>query len=125
MKAKTKHGVHTMRSVGQLQALERDEYRCQWCLVVLERIRDATDAHHIFRPRSDYDMADYIVSLCHEHHLRDRHISGKLTDKDIIDRVMIPYIWNGEDRTPKGAQFSRYQDNKPREVLIHETEAYE
>lgn len=125
MKVQTTVGVHTKRSSGQLEALERDEYRCQWCLIVLERFRDATDAHHIFRPRDQYDKADYIVSLCHEHHLRDRHISGKLTDQDLIDKVMIPYIWNGEDRTPPGARFSQYKDNRAREVLIHDTEAYE
>lgn len=125
MRIQPKVGTHTNRSRGQLEALERDEYRCQWCLIVLDRLRPATDAHHIFRPRNQYDEADYIISLCHEHHLRDRHISGKLTDQDIIDRVMIPYIWNGEDRSPQGARFSHYSTNSPREVLIHDTEAYE
>lgn len=125
MKIQTTVGVHTKRSAGQLEALERDEYRCQWCLVVMERFRDATDAHHIFRPRTQYDKADFIISLCHEHHLRDRHISGKLTDQDLINQVMIPYIWDGEDRTPQGARFSQYKDNLSREILIHETGAYE
>jgi len=89
------------RSPAAWAALERDEYRCQWCLYVLERLTIATDAHHIFRPRSDYDETKYIISLCHEHHLGDRHTKGTLTDNDIIQRVMIPWIWGGEDLTPR------------------------
>lgn len=96
----TYRGTH-YRTPAQVEALERDEWRCQWCLLVLERSTPATDAHHIFRPRNDYDEPRYIISLCHEHHLGYRHIKGTITDDDIIRLIMIPYIWNGEDQTPK------------------------
>jgi hypothetical protein len=83
-------------------AKERDEYKCQWHLLVWEQLRDGSDSHHLFRPRKLYDETQYIVTLCHECHLGLRHSKGAITDRDIIERVMIPYIWNGEDLTPKG-----------------------
>lgn len=104
------------RTKAQIAALTRDEFRCQWCLVVLERLTPATDAHHIFRPRNDYDRPEYIISLCHEHHLGYRHIKGTITDQDIIDKVMIPYIWQGENLTPKRARFSRPKEEFPKSI---------
>jgi hypothetical protein len=108
------------RSVAQWAALERDEWRCQWCLYVLERLTIATDAHHIFRPRKDYDRPEYIISLCHEHHLGDRHTKGTLTDEDIIQRLMIPWIWCGEDLTPKTSYFfPNHEQERPTIQIIH------
>ena len=104
--SKTKRPIRTPASRA---ALERDEYLCQWCLVMLERITPASDAHHLFRPRDKYDQPEYIVSLCHEHHLGGRHIKGTITDQDLIDQIMIPYIWKGDDLTPRRA---RYSDHK-------------
>lgn len=91
---------HRGRTSAQDAALRRDEYRCQWHLVVLDSIRPGNHAHHLFRPRSLYDEEQYIVSLCPECHSGLRHTKGALTDQMLIEQVMIPYIWNGEDLTP-------------------------
>lgn len=82
-------------------AKERDEYHCMWHLVFWGVLRPGTDGHHLFRPRDKYDEKKYIITLCHECHLAARHTKGELTDQMLIDEVMIPYIWGGEDLSPK------------------------
>lgn len=81
-------------------AKERDEFRCLWHLIVFEQIRLGTDSHHVFRPRQDYNETRYIVTLCHECHIAARHGKGSPSDREIVERVMIPYVWGGEDYTP-------------------------
>lgn len=83
-------------------AKERDEYLCQWHLVMYGAIRTGTQGHHLFRPRNLYNEPQYIVTLCEECHEGARHTSGSLTDQMLIEQVMIPYIWGGVDLTPKG-----------------------
>lgn len=88
------------RSSEQEAALERDEYKCQWHLVVMSVLRQGNHAHHLFRPRQKYDYRQYIVTLCPECHSGLRHTKGTLTDRMLIEQVMIPYIWDGQDLTP-------------------------
>lgn len=83
-------------------AKERDEYRCQWHLLIFGLIRPGAHGHHLFRPRNLYDDPRYIVTLCEECHSGLRHTKGSLTDRMLIDEVMIPYIWGGADYTPPG-----------------------
>lgn len=83
-------------------AKERDEYLCQWHLVMYGLLRPGAHGHHLFRPRDQYDEPRYIVTLCEECHSGARHTEGSLTDRLLIDEVMIPYIWGGVDLTPKG-----------------------
>lgn len=85
------------------RAKERDHWICQWHLVVLEVTRPGSHGHHLFRPRSLYDDEKYIVTLCDECHAGERHTSGRLTDRMLVERVMIPYIWGGDDLTPPNA----------------------
>lgn len=95
------------RTAAQIEALERDEWKCQWHLVMLNQLRDATDAHHLFRPRYDYDRPEFIISLCAECHRNFRHTQHKIHDKELIENIMIPYIWGGINRSPKGLQQQR------------------
>ena len=88
------------RSNEQVAALERDEYHCMWHLIAERVIREANHAHHLFRPRALHDRREWIVSLCPQCHMGLRHTKGALTDAMLIEQVMIPYIWNGQDLTP-------------------------
>lgn len=82
--------------------MERDEYKCQWCLVVHERIRIGNHVHHLFRPHSMFDEIVYMVTLCEECHMQHVHSDGRIKAQDIIEKVMIPYVWGGSDLTPIG-----------------------
>lgn len=71
-------------------ALERDEYRCQWCFHKRDRIRDVNwfttgdvlgGGHHIFS-RGRVDTPETIIALCSEcHSLATKNI---LKQKDLI-----------------------------------------
>ncbi len=101
--AKSKRDPVSHRPLSAIQlAKERDEYTCQWHLVFYGVLRPGSQGHHLFRPRKDYDKPEYIVTLCEECHAGARHTSGGLTDQMLIEQVMIPYIWGGEDRRPRG-----------------------
>ena len=72
-------------------ALERDEYRCQWCLHKRDRCRDVHwfttgdilgGGHHILK-RAIVDEVDAIISLCSEcHTLAERHF---ITQKELLE----------------------------------------
>jgi hypothetical protein len=90
------------RPTAVLIAKQRDEYTCQWHLVVWGMLRPGVHGHHLFRPRNLYDDPKYIITLCEECHSGARHTTGSLTDQMLIEQVMIPYIWGGENLVPKG-----------------------
>ncbi len=99
-KRKTSPSTHKPPTATQL-AKERDEYTCQWHLVVFGLIREGLHGHHLFRPRKLYDRPEYIITLCEDCHMGGRHIKGALTDQMMIEHVMIPYIWGGADLSPR------------------------
>lgn len=96
-----RYGPHNNPVTPIMEAKERDEYTCQWHLVMYGLIRPGAHGHHLFRPRNLYNKKQYIVTLCEECHSGLRHTSGSLTDKMLIDEVMIPYIWGGVDLSPR------------------------
>lgn len=72
---------------------------CEWCLRILHRIRPGNHEHHVFGRHNPVT-----IRLCHEHHMQTYHSEGKITRQDIIDKILVPFCWDGVD---KSATFAR------------------
>lgn len=87
-------------------------YYCEWCLYVLKRLRPGHHPHHVFGKHNPVT-----IRLCHEHHMKTYHAEGRITRLDIVEKILIPHYWNGEDRSATFAQVSKAsrlsQNRKP------------
>ena len=77
-----------------------DEPRCLWCLYVLGRVRPGNHSHHVFGRHNPVE-----IPMCQHHHSESYHSEGSITRQDIIDKVLIPFFWGGEDLS---ATFTRW-----------------
>lgn len=69
-----------------------DELHCVWCLYVLRRLRPGNHQHHVFGRHNALT-----IPLCQHHHSESYHTGGRITRQDLIDKILIPYRWGGED----------------------------
>ena len=56
------------RTEATWKALERDGWLCQWHLLRLGVVKDATDGHHLYGRQ--VDVAEAIIALCHDCHMK-------------------------------------------------------
>lgn len=71
-----------------------NEPHCVWCLYVLGRVRPGNHQHHVFGRH--YGLT---IPMCQHHHSESYHSEGSITRQDIIDKVLVPHYWNGEDKS--------------------------
>lgn len=82
------------------------EPHCEWCLYVLERLRPGNHSHHVFGRHNPVE-----IPMCQHHHSESYHTGGRITRQDIVEKILIPHHWEGEDRS---AAFTRW--TKPTRV---------
>ena len=105
MEIQCRHFSSRPRGVKQTeatrQALERDEFLCQWCLWKFDRLRNAFanvpnyhpfggGGHHILG-RAMVDDERAIIGLCAEHHYNIENAHGEPTKDQLIDLVLEVY----------------------------------
>jgi len=71
-----------------------DEPHCEWCLYVLGQLRPGNHGHHVFGKHNPV-----VVRMCQHHHSESYHSGGRITRQEIIDKILVPYYWNGEDQS--------------------------
>lgn len=67
---------------------------CEYCLHILGRIRPGNHEHHVFGRHNSVT-----IRMCYEHHSEAYHTEGRITREMIVERILVPYHWNGEDRS--------------------------
>ena len=79
--------------------MQRDNYRCIYCLHSKQKLVNGTDAHHIFG-RARVDEPDAIITLCHECHMS--HHNGKNpTTIELVDLMESRYGINLREKYPE------------------------